>query len=247
MKDDKLINDLFKKAQNGDREARNTLVEKNFGLVISVAKGYNRSKFNHEVIKQEGAIGLIKAINKFDPERGIKFSTYAWYIIKGEIQRYIRDRNENVHVKIKTTDMALYYKILDAKKTLEQEFGGIPTTREIAILINEDEKEVEGLINALENVTSLENTKYTPKSHKDGTITVADSIADPTNIEKEVTNKLAIHEALEKLPERQKKIITWRYYDNLTQHEICRLLNINQPMVCREEKKALKKMREVLR
>ena len=245
MDNNKLIKEQFKKAQNGDKEARDTLIVNNYGLVITMVKKFNREKFDHEVLKQEGLIGLIKAVDTYDIERGSRFSTYACLLIKGEILRYIRDRDENIKWRMKIKDKETYRRIQEARTILAQEFKGEPTTKEIALLIGEDEKEVEGIIGVLENTTSISYTKYQSKKNNNE-ITVEDGLSDNTDIEQEIVNKLSIEKAMKKLNKLQRTIIHLRYFEELTQAQVSRKLNINQPQVCRYEKKALKIMKGVL-
>ena len=245
MDNDKLIKEQFKKAQNGDKEARDALIVNNYGLVITMVKKFNREKFDHEVLKQEGLIGLIKAVDGYDPERGIRFSTYAYLLIKGEILRYIRDRDENIKWRMKIKDKETYKRIQEARTILAQEFKGEPTTREIALLIGEDEKEVEGIIGVLENTTSTSHVIHKATNHQYD-ITVEETITDNTDIEQEIVNKLSIEKAMKKLNKLQRTIIHLRYFEELTQAQVSRKLNINQPQVCRYEKKALKIMKGVL-
>ena len=245
MDNDKLIKEQFKKAQNGNKEARDVLIVNNYGLVITIVKKFNREKFDHEVLRQEGLIGLIKAVNTYDTERGSRFSTYACLLIKGEILRYIRDRDEKRQWRMKIKDQHTYSKIQEARRILMQEFKGEPTNREIAILIGEDEKEVEGIINVLENTTSTSYPIHT-SSKNDTQITVEESLSDNTDIEQEIVNKVSIEKAMKKLTTLQRTIIQLRYFEELTQAQVSRKLNINQPQVCRYEKKALKIMKGVL-
>ena len=245
MDNDKLIKEQFKKAQNGDKEARDALIVNNYGLVITMVKKFNREKFDHEVLKQEGLIGLIKAVDTYDIERGSRFSTYACLLIKGEILRYIRDRDENIKWRMKIKDKETYKRIQEARTILAQEFKGEPTTKEIALLIGEDEKEVEGIIGVLENTTSTSYVIHKATNHQYD-VTVEETISDDTNIEEEITNKLSIEKAMKKLNKLQRTIIHLRYFEELTQAQVSRKLNINQPQICRYEKKALKIMKGVL-
>lgn len=245
MDNDKLIKEQFKKAQNGNKEVRDTLIVNNYGLVITMVKKFNREKFDHEVLKQEGLIGLIKAVDTYDIERGSRFSTYACLLIKGEILRYIRDRDENIKWRMKIKDKETYRRIQEARTILAQEFKGEPTTKEIALLIGEDEKEVEGIIGVLENTTSMSYTKYQSKKNNNE-ITVEDGLSDNTDIEQEIVNKVSIEKAMKKLNKLQRTIIHLRYFEELTQAQVSRKLNIKQPQICRYEKKALKIMKGVL-
>ena len=239
------IEDMFRKAHNGDKEAREVLINNNYGLVIKIVKGYNRDKFNHEVLTQEGLIGLIKAVDRFDPSRGLAFSTYAYYLIKGQIQRYIRDDCDENVFRLKRTDIYTYKKILEARRILSQEFNNEPTTREISILINEEEKEVEGIINILENTVSMTHAKYYSKNSPNS-ISIEDGLSNEINVEEEVINKISIHQALKKLTETQREIIRLRYFENCTQAQVGKILNTNQAQISRHEKKALKIMKGAL-
>lgn len=223
---DKSINELFKQAKNGDKEARDYLIENNMGLVHSIAKSYLGTGY-YDSLVQEGNIGLIKAVDNFEPERGFKFSTYAFYKIKGEMQRYIRDKREDMPYKIMREEFNTYGKIRDIKNKLSNQLSREPSIKEIADEMGIEASKVSETINILEKHTSFQNTKYKSKNTKDD-ITIEDAVLDnETSLEERVIEKVTIDKALKILTEKQRKVIHLRYYKNLSQVKTGQVLNIS--------------------
>lgn len=242
---DKSINELFKQAKNGDKEARDYLIENNMRLVHSIAKSYLGTDY-YDSLVQEGNIGLIKAVDNFEPERGFKFSTYAYFKIKGEMQRYIRDKREDMPYKIMREEFNTYGKIRDIKNKLSNELNREPSIKEIAEEIGIEASKVSETINILEKHTSFQNTKYKSKNTKDN-ITIEDAVLDnETSLEERVIEKVTVDKALKILTEKQRKVIQLRYYKNLSQTEVGQALNISQAQISRIENKALKLLKEVI-
>lgn len=238
--------ELFRKAQNGDIEARDYIITSNIKLVYKIAHKYRERNIDFDTAVQEGSIGLIKAVDKFEVDRGLKFSTYATFIIAGEIQRYIRDLQENRPFRPQRREYELYKKICRARRVLSQEFKNEPKAYEVAIYLGEDIPEVEMLINALENSKSMYSMKYrNDECYKDD-ILLIDSILDEDTLEDQVLNKISINEALEQLTEKQKKVIQLRYFQDYSQTETGQALNISQAQISRIEKQALKMLKAVI-
>lgn len=237
--------ELFRKAQNGDIEARDYLIENNMRLVHSIAKSYLGTDYYDSVI-QEGNIGLIKAVDNFEPERGFKFSTYAYFKIKGEMQRFIRDRREDMPYKIMREEFNTYGKISDIKNKLSNELNREPSIKEIAEEMGIEASKVSETINILEKHTSFQNTKYKSKNTKDD-ITIEDAVLDnETSLEERVIEKVTVDKALKILTEKQKKVIQLRYFQDYSQTETGQALNISQAQISRIENKALKLLKEVI-
>lgn len=171
--------ELFRKAKNGDIEARDRLIVDNIRLVHAIAKKYFGMDY-YESIIQEGMIGLIKSVDNFEVDRGLQFSTYAFYKIKGEMQRYIRDKREDMPYKIMREEFNTYGKIRDIKNKLSNQLSREPSIKEIADEMGIEVGKVSETINILENHTSFQNTKYKSKNTKDD-ITIEDAVLDNEN------------------------------------------------------------------
>lgn len=242
---DKNINELFKQAKNGDKEARDYLIENNMRLVHSIAKSYLGTDY-YDSLVQEGNIGLIKAVDNFEPERGFKFSTYAYFKIKGEMQRFIRDRREDIPFRVKREDFNLYGEIQDTKTILINKLNREPTLLEIAKYIDVTVQQISEAINAIENYTSLQNMKYRNKDGRED-ILIIDSIESKEYMQDEqIINKIMIEKALRVLTDKQRKVIHLRYFKDYSQAKTGQVLNISQAQISRIEKRALELMRKVI-
>lgn len=239
------INELFKQAQNGNKEARDKLIVDNIRLVHCIAKKYFGMDY-YESIVQEGMIGLIKSVDSFEVDRGFKFSTYAFYKIKGEMQRHIRDKREDMPYKIGREEFNIYRQIRDIKEKFGNELNREPSIEEIADEIGIELSKVSETINILEKHTSFQNTKYKSENTNDD-ITIEDAVLDnEISLEEKVIEKVTVDKALEVLTEKQRKVIHLRYYKNLSQTKVGQVLNISQAQISRIEKRALQLMKEVI-
>ena len=242
---DKNINELFKQAKNGDKEARDYLIENNMRLVHSIAKKYFGMDY-YESIVQEGMIGLIKSVDNFEVDRGLQFSTYAYFKIKGEMQRFIRDRREDIPFRVKREDFNLYGEIQDTKTILINKLNREPTLLEIAKYIDVTVQQISEAINAIENYTSLQNMKYRNKDGQED-ILIIDSIESKEYMQDEqIINKIMIEKALRVLTDKQRKVIHLRYFKEYSQVKTGQVLNISQAQISRIEKKALEMLKEVI-
>ena len=238
---DKSIEELFNSAQNGNMEAREKLIVNNMNLVYKIANKY-MYKLDFEEIVQVGCVGLIKAVDKFDVSLGYKFSTYAVPTITSEILSYIRDTKGNLF-KLKRSDYIMYSQILKARSVLRQEFQGEPSNKEIAAWLDEDVKKVDMVINLLENYRSID-MKY---DYDDNNLTLIEQIENPNDIsEEQIIKKVYIENTLNQLSEKERKIIHFRFFQEKTQNEISRIMNISQVQISRTEKLALKHLKEIL-
>ncbi len=231
------ILDLLNRAKQGDKEARNTLVEENVGLVWSMVKRFTNRGYDPEDLFQIGVIGLIKAIDYFDMSFDVKFSTYAVPMIAGEIKRFFRDDGMiKVSRSIKDHGMQVRKSI----EHLNDLLGREPTTEEIAADCNLLVEDVVIAIEAGAEVESLNKVLY----QGDGSqILLMDRIEDSVNMHEKVINQYFVRDMLSKLPEDEKKIILWRYYEQKTQSQIAKKLGISQVQVSRMEKRILESMR----
>lgn len=242
---DKNINELFKMAQEGNTEARDYLIENNMRLVHAIAKKYFGMDY-YDSLVQEGNIGLIKAVDNFEPERGFKFSTYAYFKIKGEMQRFIRDRREDIPFRVKREDFNLYGEIQDTKTILINKLNREPTLLEIAKYIDVTVQQISEAINAIENYTSLQNMKYRNKDGQED-ILIIDSIESKEYMQDEqIINKIMIEKALRVLTDKQRKVIHLRYFKDYSQVKTGQVLNISQAQISRIEKQALKMLKAVI-
>ncbi len=229
-------NELLKKIKNGDEKARETLIKGNLRLVLSVIQRFTGRGEPPDDLFQVGCIGLIKAIDNFSLEFGVKFSTYAVPMILGEIKRYIRD-NGQLRVSRSLRDLA--YRAMQAKEQLTNEKKRDPTIEEIAQRI---ESKREDVVIALEAVTEPVSL-YEPVFSEGGdTIYVMDQIGDK-NDDNNWLEEIALKEAIAALGNREKRILSLRFFQGKTQVEVANEIGISQAQVSRLEKGALNKIK----
>ena len=232
------VDDLIVKAKNGDIEARGQIVEKNVGLIWSVAKKFYNRGHEPEDLFQIGSIGLIKAIQKFDSSFGVKFSTYAVPMIMGEIKRFIRDDGI---IKVSRSLKELSIKAMGIKEALERENGEEPKMSDIAARMEIPVEELAMALEAGARPESLYNS--TDDGNREGK-SLIDKIESDENHEDTIVDKIVLKDVLEKFPEREQKIIVLRYFKQKTQAQIAEMLGISQVQVSRIEKRVLLQMRE---
>lgn len=229
---------LFKEVQSGDRQAREKLVNGNLRLVLSVIQRFtNRGEYVDDLF-QVGCIGLIKAIDNFDLEQNVKFSTYAVPMIIGEIRRYLRDNNP-IRVSRSLRDVA--YKALQTRDMLVSKNSREPSIMEIAKELGLPSEEVVFALDAIQEPISL----FEPIYHDGGDpIYVMDQIGDERNHDFHWLEEIAVQEALHKLSDREKLILSLRFFEGKTQMEVAEEIGISQAQVSRLEKAALYHMRK---
>lgn len=232
--------ELLTRVKSGDEEAKALLVEENMGLVRSVAKRFFGRGHEAEDLLQIGVIGLIKAIEKFDTNFDVRFSTYAVPLIMGEIKRYIRDDGI---IKVSRSLKELAYRIAAEREALRGETGDEPKICDIAQRMGVSSEEIAAAISATAQIESLYAT--IDDGSREGTA-LLDRIESPTDCEGEIVDRLLISSAIKELPKREQKIIMLRYYRQKTQSQIAELMGISQVQVSRIEKKVLQKMKEKL-
>ena len=232
---------LFCKIKQGDREAREQYIKGNLRLVLSVIKRFSGSNENADDLFQIGCIGLMKAIDNFNTELDVKFSTYAVPMIIGEIRRYLRDNNA-IRVSRSLRDTA--YKAMYTKEAYMKKYLKEPTVNEIAAEIGISKDEIVYAMDAIQSPLSLYDPVY---SEGGDTLYVMDQISDKKNKEENWVESLALQDALRHLGERERKIINMRYFEGKTQMEIAEEIQISQAQVSRLEKCALKTMKNYLR
>lgn len=232
---------LFQRILAGDQEARELYIKGNLRLVLSVIKRFSGSNENVDDLFQIGCIGLMKAIDNFNPNLDVKFSTYAVPMIIGEIRRYLRDNNA-IRVSRSLRDTA--YKAIYAKEGLLKRNLREPTLTEIAEEVGIAKEEIVFALDAIQSPVSLYEPVYTEGGD---TLYVMDQISDKKNREEHWIEELSLGEAMKKLPDRERHIIELRFFYGKTQMEVADEIGISQAQVSRLEKSALKSMKNYLR
>lgn len=234
------MRELFEAMRRGDNSARTKLVNGNLRLVLSVIQRFtNRGEYVDDLF-QVGCIGLMKAIDNFDLNQNVKFSTYAVPMIIGEIRRYLRDNNP-IRVSRSLRDVA--YKALQARDTLANKYAREPSVNEIAEELNVPREEIVFALDAIQEPVSL----FEPIYHDGGDpIYVMDQIADEKNQDTDWLEGIAIRDALQKLNDRERLILKLRFFEGKTQMEVAEEIGISQAQVSRLEKAALHHMRKYM-
>lgn len=238
LNNDEMIR-LFKKYQNGDKFAKEDLINGNLKLVLSILRKYNNRVDNMDDLFQVGCIGLIKAIDNFDLSHDVRFSTYAVPMILGEVKRYLRDNN-SVRVARSIKDIA--YKALKVKEELTNKFGKEATISEIAKELGLSEFEVSNALDSMRDTVSMFEPIY-----NDGgdTIYLADQLSDNKN-SYSIDVHVALKEAIKKLKEKERYILTERYIIGKTQMELSEEIGISQAQISRLEKSGLDNLRNMI-
>ena len=232
---------LFAQIEAGDQAAREKYIEGNLRLVLSVIKRFSSSNENVDDLFQIGCIGLIKAIDNFDSELGVKFSTYAVPMIIGEIRRFLRDNTNSIRVSRSLKDTA--YKAIYARDALTRRNLKEPTLEEIAGEVGIPKEDIVYAMDAIQNPMSLYEPIYTEGGD---TLYVMDQISDKKNKEETWVEHLSLSEAMKKLNSREHEIISLRFFEGKTQMEVADMIGISQAQVSRLEKNALRTMRAYL-
>ncbi|GAA5344730.1 RNA polymerase sigma (RpsG/SigG) subunit [Planifilum fimeticola] len=234
------MRELFRAYQAGDRSAREKLVNGNLRLVLSVIQRFNNRGENANDLFQVGCIGLMKAIDNFDLGQNVKFSTYAVPMIIGEIRRYLRDNNP-IRVSRSLRDIA--YKALQVRDSLTNRFSREPTIMEIAEAMGVSKEEVVFALDAIQDPVSLFEPIY-----QDGgdPIYVMDQLSDDRQKDIYWVEKIALREAMNKLNDREKAILSMRFFEGKTQMEVAEEIGISQAQVSRLEKAAIQQMQKYI-
>ncbi len=228
----KEMDELMKRLKAGDKRARDEFIVGNMRLVLSLVKRFWAKNANADDVFQAGCVGLIKAIDNFDLKFNVKFSTYAVPMILGEIKRFLRDGN-SLRVSRSIRDTA--YKILKVREGLEER-DEEATIERIAAEMQVKEREVVYALDAISDPVSLSEPVY----NKSGdTLQLMDQLCDESQSDDIWTERVALREAIARLTERERKILTLRYYEGKTQTEISAEVGISQAQVSRLEKNAL--------
>ncbi len=232
--------ELIKKAQDGDKDAKDILVNSNIGLVKSVLRGFTNRGYDIEDLFQIGCIGLLKAIDKFDLTFNVKFSTYAVPMIAGEIKRFLRDDGI---IKVSRSLKQTANKARMAREKLTKSLGREPTLEEISEEIKVDKEDIVMALDSTYQPGYLHDIVY----QNDGSpLYLIDKIGTDEEDEEDILDKLMLKEVLGKLKPRDRQIIILRYFKDKTQVEVAEVLGISQVQVSRVEKRILYDIRNML-
>lgn len=234
------MRELLARMRAGDKEARNELIQGNLRLVLSVIQRFSNRGEQADDLFQVGCIGLMKAIDNFDLNQDVKFSTYAVPMIIGEIRRYLRDNNP-IRVSRSLRDIA--YKALQVRDQLTNKYAKEPSVAQIAEELKMPREEVVFALDAIQEPISL----FEPIYHDGGDpIYVMDQLGDEKNQDNNWLDELSIKEAMQKLSDRERLILHKRFFDGRTQMEVAQEIGISQAQVSRLEKAALKSLRRFM-
>jgi len=232
--------ELFKRMHEGDVFAKDRLINCNLKLVLSILKKFNNRNENMDDLFQVGCIGLIKAIENFDLEYDVKFSTYSVPMIIGEIKRYLRD-NSSIRVSRSIKDLAFH--ALQKKEELTILNGKEPSVREIADALNQPEFEVSLALDSMKDTISMFEPIYNDGSD---TIYLSDQLEDKKDLNYDLDTKLAVKEAIRKLKSKEKYILFERFLVGKTQVELAQELGISQAQISRLEKSGLENIKKMV-
>lgn len=229
---------LIQMAHKGDKAARDRLIVENMGLIWSIVRRFERRGYETEDLFQIGAIGLMKAVDHFDLEQGVKLSTYAVPMICGEIKRFLRDDGM---IKVSRSLKELGIRVNGARQELNGKLGRDPTVDEIADCLGESREQIAASIESAAEVESL----YRPVNYNDEPgVYLIDRIPEENETQEKLLNGMVLKKLVSELEGRDKEIILRRYFYNQTQSQVAKDLNISQVQVSRLEKRILKSMRE---
>lgn len=227
---------LINRAHQGDKLARDKILIENTGLIWSIVRRFLNRGHEGEDLFQIGCIGMLKAIDRFDTEFDVAFSTYAVPMIAGEIRRFIRDDGiVKISRKIKENQM----KIMHQREIYINEKKQEPTIEELEKVCDLTKEEIVMAMDASRNVESIDKEMYS----KDSAYTLIDLAEDDTNIEETVLNKIMVQQLMDMLESKERKIINLRYFKNKTQSQVAKEMGMTQVQVSRLEKKILNSMR----
>ena len=237
LKNDETM-ELLRRTKGGDQDARNQLIEGNLRLVLSVIQRFASRGENADDLFQVGCVGLIKAIDNFDISQPVRFSTYGVPMIIGEIRRYLRD-NSAIRVSRSMRDTA--YRVLQVRDRYMAEHQREPTVEQIAKELEIPREEVVFAMDAIVDPVSLYEPVY---SDGGDAICVMDQVRDTKNTDEDWTNRIALKEAMRRLDERERRILSLRFYEGKTQMEVSAEVGISQAQVSRLEKGAINTIRK---
>ena len=221
------------------QEKEELFINGNLRLVLSVIQRFNSRGENPDDLFQVGCVGLIKAIDNFDLNQNVQFSTYAVPMIIGEVKRYLRDNN-SIRVSRSVRDLA--YKVIQYKEKYLKENGKEPQVEEIAKELEVSKEEIGFSLDAIQDPVSLQEPVYNDSSES---IYVMDQVKDSKNTDELWAEKMTIESALEKLNDKEKMIVMKRFFDGRTQMEVAEEIGISQAQVSRLEKSAIQHIKRL--
>lgn len=225
--------ELLKRVKNGDEKARQDFINGNLKLVLSVIKRFKFKADNADDLFQVGCIGLIKALDNFDLSQNVQFSTYAVPMIIGEIRRYLRDNNP---IRVSRSMRDLAYRALMLKETLAKNSQKDPTIEQIAKELGVNKEDVAFSLDAIQDPVSLQDSVYGDNTDN---LFIMDQISDKKNTDERWTENIALSEAMKRLNNKEKLIISKRFFECRTQMEVADEIGISQAQVSRLEKTAI--------
>lgn len=231
--------ELFIKIKQGDEEARQKFINGNLRLVLSVIQRFYGRGENADDLFQVGCVGLIKAIDNFDLSQNVQFSTYAVPMIIGEVKRYLRDNN-SIRVSRSVRDLA--YKAMQFKEKYTRENGKEPTIDMIAKELGVEREDISFSFDAIQDPVSLQEPVYNDGSES---IYIMDQVKDSKNTDEAWTETMTIMQIMKKLNDKEKMIITKRFFDGRTQMEVADEIGISQAQVSRLEKNAIEHIKRL--
>lgn len=237
---EKEMTELLHKAQAGDNAAREYLVNCNLKLIFNLIQRFSHRGYELEDLFQIGTIGLIKAIDKFDFSYDVKFSTYAVPMIIGEIRRFLRDDHP---IKVPRSYKELVYKINRSREKLSIELKREPTINEIAKDLNVESEDIVIALEAVQSPSSINDTLYQDDSDP---IYVLDQLPIDKDLVPAWFEEVVLKDVLNKLPEREKKVLLMRFYEDKTQSEIAKVLDLSQVQISRIERAALMRLKQMM-
>ena len=231
--------ELLIKIKAGNEEARQAFIYGNLRLVLSVIQRFYGRGESADDLFQVGCVGLIKAIDNFDLSQNVQFSTYAVPMIVGEIKRYLRDNN-SIRVSRSIRDLA--YKVIQYKERYLKENNREPTVEEIAKELQVEKEDIAFSLDAIQDPLSLQEPVYNDGSES---IYIMDQVKDSKNTDELWAEKMTIMQVMKKLNEKEKEIITKRFFDGKTQMEVADEIGISQAQVSRLEKNAIDRIKRL--
>lgn len=231
--------ELIKQSQEGEKYAKEQLINMHSGLIWNVARRFVGRGCELEDLYQIGAIGLIRAIDKFDFQYDVKFSTYAVPLISGEIKRFLRDDGM---IKISRSLKENQWKIKRTMEKFVNENGREATVEELSHILDLEPEEIVLSMEAVIEIESMEQSIFQGNGKE---VLLKERIGSEKNEEEELTNKLFLQQLLEELDKRDRELILLRYFENKTQTQVAEILGISQVQVSRLEKKILHRMKEL--
>lgn len=232
--------ELLQKAKNGDEDAKNLLIEKNSPLVKSIVRRYKNKGVEYDDLYQLGCVGFSKAINNFDINFNVKFSTYAVPMIAGEIKRFLRDDGS---IKVSRSIKSQNYLMQKYIEEVRLKTGVTPTTKELAQKFCLEEPEVMFILESIHKPISIYESLDQEDSNGQTLLDKMPAVDESAKI----LDKIAISDAIKSLEDKDKKIVILRYFRDKTQGEVAKILNVSQVQVSRMETKILKKIKQKLK